>query len=141
MPINAIGISLSGIRASSVRLTASAANIAHANATAPVAPAQPATPTANLPVVYRPVRAEVWSVPEGGVASRLVTTPVTAPGQSLIPDPSGRYTDIAAATAASGIDLTGELVEQLAAKIAFGANLAILRTASDLQGRLVDRWA
>jgi len=93
-------------------------------------------------VVYRPVRAEVWSVPEGGVASRLVTTPaVTTPGQSLIPDPSGRYADIDAMTTASGIDLTGELVEQLSAKIAFGANLAVLRTASDMQGRLVDRWA
>lgn len=138
--MNAIGISLSGIRASSTRLAASAANIAHANA--PVTPAQPATPTANLPVVYRPVRAEVWSVPEGGVAARLVTTAaVTTPGQSLIPDPSGRYTDIEATTAASGIDLTGELVEQLSAKIAFGANLAVLRTASDMQGRLIDRWA
>lgn len=135
MPMNAIGISLSGIRASSTRLAASAANIA--SATAPVTPAQPATPTANLPVVYRPVRAEVWSVPEGGVASRLVTTP----GQHLIPDPSGRYTDIDAMTVASGIDLTGELVEQLSAKIAFGANLAVLRTASDMQGRLIDRWA
>lgn len=136
MPMNAIGISLSGIRASSTRLAASAANIA--NATGPVTPAQPATPTANLPVVYRPVRAEVWSVPEGGVASRLVTA---TPSQPLIPDPSGRYMDIEATTAASGVDLTGELVEQISAKLAFGANLAVLRTMNDLQGRLIDRWA
>lgn len=136
MPMNAIGISLSGIRASSARLTASAANIA--NASSPVAPAQPGTPTANLPAVYRPVRAELRDVPEGGVASRLVTASPAAP---LIPDPSGRYADIGAMTAARGIDVTGELVEQLAAKIAFGANLAVLRTASDMQGRLVDRWA
>lgn len=136
--MNAIGISLSGIRASSAMLSANAANIAHATANAPVSPAQPGTPTANLPVVYRPVRAELRDVPEGGVASRLVTA---TPGQPLIPDPSGRYADIDAMTAARGIDVTSELVEQLSAKIAFGANLAVLRTASDLQGRLIDRWA
>lgn len=136
--MNAIGISLSGIRASSAQLTASAANIARATANAPVPPAQPGTPTANLPVVYRPVRAELRDLPEGGVASRLVTA---SSAQPLIPDPSGRYADIDAITAARGIDVTSELVEQLAAKISFGANLVVLRTVDDMQGRLIDRWA
>lgn len=133
MPMNAIGISLSGIRAGSTRLAASAANVA--NATGPVTPVQPATPTANLPVVYRPVRAEVWSVPEGGVASRLVAA---TPGQPLIPDPSGRYLDVARA---SGPDLTEELTEMLSAKLAIGANLAVLRTMERIESRFVDRWA
>ena len=49
--------------------------------------------------------------------------------------------DAAGMVATPDVDITSELVEQIAAKIAFSANLSVFKAASDLQGRLVDRFA
>jgi len=43
--------------------------------------------------------------------------------------------------AAPNVDIVSEMVEQIAAKLAFSANLSVIRTADEMQGRLVDRWA
>ncbi|HEX5537101.1 MAG TPA: hypothetical protein VFX27_07890 [Sphingobium sp.] len=136
--MNAVGISLSGIRASSARVAASAANIARANATSPIQPAQPVSPTANLPVVYQPVRARSIELAGGGVYAHGETAPQV---RRLIPDLSSRYTDVEALSAMPRAEMVSELAELIAAKLSYGANLSVFRTVDRLQGNFVDRWA
>jgi len=42
--------------------------------------------------------------------------------------------------AVSGVDLGGEMVEHLAAKQGALANLAVMRTANDLERRTLELW-
>lgn len=127
--MRAVGISLSGIRTGSARLLASAANLASGD-TASSAPSVPTT--ANLPVVWQPEQTRVE------VHTRLVGAPHA---WRLIPDPSSRYTDIAGMIVTHPIDMADELTEQIAAKVAVGAGISVLRTVERIEGHFVDRWA
>lgn len=50
-----------------------------------------------------------------------------------------RFTASAARTAADPFaDLAGEMVERISAKAAFKANVAVLKTADDMYGSLLD---
>ncbi|MGD9810022.1 MAG: flagellar basal body rod protein FlgC [Sphingobium sp.] len=135
--MQAIGTALSGIQASIARLNASANNIANANSNGPLATA--GTPsTASSPQVYQPVRISSASLESGGTYTRVV--PHT-PGFRPVSDPTSPYANAAGMVAAPEVDFVSEMVEQIAAKLAFSANLSVVRTADEMQGRLVDRWA
>lgn len=119
------------------RLNASANNIANVNSNGPLATA--GTPsTASAPQVYQPVRATSAAIESGGTYTRIV--PQT-PGFRPVSDPTSPYANAAGMIAAPEVDIVSELVEQIAAKLAFSANLSVIRTADEMQGRLVDRWA
>lgn len=128
--MRAVGISLSGIGAGSARLSAGAERLASGDA-ANAAPSAPAT--ANLPVVWQPERA------------RQLETHARLTGAThawrLIPDLSSRYADIAGMVVTHRVDMVGELSEQIAARIAMGANVSVLRTVERIEGRFVDHWA
>ena len=131
--MSAIGIARSGLDASLLRLTASAANIANAQASGAV----PGSGTGSGQQAYQPVRAEISPLAGGGAGSRLV--PVD-PAYRLTYDPASRHADARGMVAAPNVDIAGELVEQIAAKAAFQANLKIVSTAAELERRTLQIW-
>ncbi|CAL1690885.1 hypothetical protein MMB232_01019 [Brevundimonas subvibrioides] len=65
------------------------------------------------------------SIAAGGIASAMA-----------------RFDQSAARTAAAPLDdLAGEMVERMQAKVAVSANVAVLRTADDMTGTLLDMLA
>lgn len=132
--MDAIGIGRSGLDASLLRMTASAANVANANATGPV-PGSPAA--ANGARAYQPLRVEAAPLAGGAVQARLVPSD---PAYRLTYEPGSRHADAKGMVAAPAVDIASEMVEQLSAKLAFEANLKVISTASDLTRRSTELW-
>jgi flagellar basal-body rod protein FlgC len=129
--MDAISIASSGLRASMARLTASASNVANADTVGAT------SPSANQPAAYQPVRAISSETAAGGVTTSI--RPVE-PGTTLRYEPSATQADAQGMVAAPNVDVTDEMVEQLAASESFKANLALIRTVSDLQRETFERW-
>lgn len=128
--MNAMSIARSGLDASMLRLTASASNIANAQSYG-------AVPGGGGQAAYQPVRAELSPGAGGGVQGRLV--PVD-PAYRLTYDPASVHANAQGMIAAPNVDMTGELVEQLSAKLAFEANLKVVSTMSEMERRSIQLW-
>ena len=131
--MNAFGIVRSGLEASMMRLTVSASNIANAQSTGAV----PGSLGEAGQRAYQPVRAEITPIAQGGVQARLV--PVD-PAYRLSYDPASRHADARGMVAAPNVNIASELVEQIAARLAFEANLKVIATANDLERRSIQLW-
>lgn len=129
--MTAIGTALSGMQTSLARLTASASNIANANSTgAPNA-------AAGQTQAYQPVRVQTSPTAGGGVAATTVSvTPTTVPRY----DPTSPNADASGMVAAPNVDVASEMVEQLSAKIAYEANLKVMRTADRMGESTLEAW-
>ena len=128
------GIARSGLDASMLRLTASASNIANVQSNG-VVPGSAADGSGQR--AYQPVRADVSPTAGGAVQARLA--PVD-PAYRLTYDPGSRLADAQGMVAAPNVDVTGELVEQIAAKLAFEANLKVIATANELERGTIRLW-
>ncbi|MDB5671938.1 MAG: putative flagellar basal-body rod protein FlgC-like [Alphaproteobacteria bacterium] len=130
--MNAIGIALSGVQASVVRLDASASNIANLNSIGTLGAGQ----VGNAP--YQPVEVSQWSVAGGGVATLAGTRrPSTFP----LYDPSSMSADESGMMASPDVDLVSETAAQIEALCAYRANLSVIRTADQMEGSLLDLTA
>jgi flagellar basal-body rod protein FlgC len=130
-----IGIARSGLDASLLRLTASASNIANAQSTGPL----PGNLTnGDGARAYRPMRALSAPVAQGGVTTTMV---LAEPGYRLTYDPGSPHSDARGLVAAPAVSIVEEMVEQLAARRAFEANLKVLDAAVDQEKRIRDLWA
>lgn len=120
------GIALSGMNAAMLRLTASASNIVNARSTGPLPDAP--NPAGHRPV-YTPLRVDQWSVPGGGTQARIVPS-VANPIPTY--DPDAPYADDDGMVASPDIDLTGEIVELVSARLAFIASVRVLQADADM---------
>ncbi len=113
------------------RLTASASNIANANSIG-------ATAGGNGPAPYSPVRAVQGNVAGGGVTSHIVS----AARQALsVHEPGLPFADAQGMVAMPDVNMADEMVETLAASIAFQANARVLGTVHALERRVIDQLA
>ena len=122
-PVSAIAAS--GLVAATLKLGASAGNVANANDTAKVG-AQPA---------FNPLGVETSALPEGGVVANAVTL---SPGQTLAFDPTSPLANAQGLVQAPEIDPVAEISNQLLARQAFAASLAALKVADDEQKTLLN---
>jgi flagellar basal-body rod protein FlgC len=122
-----LDIALSGARAAIRRLEVSAANVANVRSAAEISADR--QPGANL---YRPQRAVETGQAGGGVA---VSVRPVEPAYMLGPDVGGVL------AALPNVNLAHEAVEQRLALRAYEANLAVLRTAGEIQKSLLDATA
>lgn len=126
MSISAIAVT--GLQASQMRLTASASNIANGQTTGRVASPGSA---------YQPLRAAQASLPQGGVASRIISD---GSSPTLRYEPTSPGADATGMVTAPRMDLAGEAVEQLAALQAFRANAKVVQTVSEMERTTIERW-
>lgn len=120
--INAIA--LSSVNAATLRLQATASNIANMRSNG-------AAPGAAGPAAFTPVEVEQTATGYGGVDAKLAPAAREA---LLAHDPSAPYANGAGFVAAPDVDLAGEFLQLMTAKPSFAANLQVLRTSDEMLG-------
>jgi flagellar basal-body rod protein FlgC len=127
---SSLSISASGLRASVVRLTASASNVANARSTG-----RPEAPPAEGREAYRPIDTVQRDTAGGGTVARVrERVPAFVPEY----DPSSPHADEAGMVSAPNVDFAREAVSQIEASWNFKANLAAFRTSARMLDRLLD---
>ena len=126
--MNVIGIAASGLTAATLRLSASAANVANVDSTAP------AGDGSDAQVPYTPLQVVQTSLASGGVRAEMRRAP-TAGLRAYPPAPVFADPGIFAET---GVDLVTEAIEQISAMNAFKANLATIRAAEQMMQSVFD---
>lgn len=133
-----ISTALSGLMASAARLNVSASNTANSETLGPVPatpPSQPLPPSSGGPAVYQAIHMTQTTTGSGGVS--VGYAPVT-PSYIQAYDPSAPFADSNGMVAAPNVDLVTERVEQITAHSTFMANLAVLKTADEMERSLLD---
>jgi flagellar basal-body rod protein FlgC len=133
--MNPISIAMSGMQAASLRLNASASNVANLRTNGRL---PPAGGTSAAPAAYAPLRVDQVEVSGGGTAANVSTA---SPSYTPSYDPTASYADGNGMVAAPNVDLANEAVQQITAKYEFAASAAIMRAASDMTKTLLDRTA
>jgi len=113
---SASSIASSGMQAAAQRLDIAAYNIANATTDMPAAD----TP-ADSTNTFRPLRADQTDTPGGGTAGTVRTALPTE--------------------AFDGVDFAGEAIQVVAARYTFAANVAVMRSAAQMQKVLLDTFA
>jgi flagellar basal-body rod protein FlgC len=133
---SAINIAATGLGAAGLRLEAAASNIANMRTRGPV----PATPPGqDVPrgkgQVYQARRVSQTANPDGGVSASLQAS---LPSWRTSFDPQAPYANADGMVAEPNVDIAGEFVNLTQARLAFGANLAVIRTAHQAEKALFD---
>ncbi len=117
------GIALSGLNASTLRLQASANNIANLRS-------RGAAPGATGQAVYMPLEVQQTSLASGGVEAALAPS---ARAALLAYDPSASFANAQGYVATPDIDLAEEMIGLVTARYSFAANLEVMRTSNAMQ--------
>ncbi len=117
------GIALSGLKAASLRVQASASNIANLRSSG-------ATPGGGGQAAYQPLEIHETACASGGVEAALAASSRDA---LLVYDPSAPFANAQGYVAMPDIDLVDEMLQLAAARYSFAANLEVLRTADEMQ--------
>ena len=129
---DSLQISVSGLKAQSQRLLASAANIANLTSSG----VNPESSAASGPQVFKPLTVSQSAVsPAGGTTA---TISQNEDGTLLVFDPSSPFADENGAVAVPNISLEKEITDLLATKNAYKANALALRIAAETEDSLID---
>jgi len=139
---SAISSAVSGLHAASMRVEASASNIANSRNSIPLdearvadTPPRPQSDPRPRPPVYEPVRVHQESVPGGG--TRAEFAPVEAPHVKVYA-PDDRIADKDGMIARPNVDYVGEIVNLNQAEHAYKANLKVIATENAMIGALLN---
>ena len=135
----AMNIAVSGMRAASTGLAASASNLANLESDGPVPATSPQQPVAQAPgSVYQPVAVTQTAQSGGGVTASV--TP-SLPSYALAYDPSAPFANMQGMVATPNVDPAQEVVNQMTASLAYRANIATFKTAQQMEKSLLDATA
>jgi flagellar basal-body rod protein FlgC len=136
---SAFSIAASGLSAASLRLSASASNIANAQSTGPVPATPPTQPIGQgRGTVYQPVTVAQSALAGGGISASIAPA---LPSYSLSYAPSSPYANAQGMVATPNVDPVREVTDEIGAKLAYRANLATLRVADSTERSLIDTVA
>jgi flagellar basal-body rod protein FlgC len=136
--IDSLFIALSGLTAQKQRLGAAASNIANAG-TAGVIPDASA---GGVSTVYTPLRVDFTSREIGGRGGGVaaIVSPETS-GYAVVYDPSSIYAGKDGLIAVPNVDLTAEAVTLMETKLAFRANVSVIKAQKEMMGEILDTIA
>ncbi len=132
---DAFSIAVSGLRAQSTRLAATASNIANASTSGTVPSSDPSAPASTL---YTPVTVDFSSQAGGGVSAQVRPDPNA---YSVIYDPSSVHADGNGLVAVPDVDLAEQAVNLLESKALYKANVSVIKVQDELLGDLLDTIA
>ena len=137
--MDALSIALSGLVAQKQRLAATASNIANVSTAGRVPSADPSAPAST---VYKPLNVSFTSLDVNGTGGgvKADVTP-DANGYTVVYDPNSIYANQEGLIAAPNVDLATELVNLTETKIAFKANVSVIKTQDQMIGDLLDTLA
>lgn len=125
--MNAVtSIALSGLNAATLRLFASASNIANMRSTG--------STDGGDPQPFTPLVVHETSVAGGGVMASLAPSSRDA---LLAYDPQAPFANTQGYVAAPNVDVVEEMLQMATARYGFAANLQVLRTNADMQDDLL----
>lgn len=95
---------------------------------------------AGASVVYRPLQVNMTSqtLPDGRGAGVSASVTETANGFSFVPNPDAPGANTEGMVAVPNVDLTREMTNLIETKALFKANAAVIRTANEMSGELLD---
>ncbi len=132
---DALSIALSGLRAQTTRLAATASNIANASTGGAVPSADPTAPAS---ILYTPVTVDFSAQAGGGVSAQVRPDPNA---YSVIYDPSSSYANADGLVAVPDVDLAEQLVNLIETKAVYKANVSVIKTQDEMLGDLLDTIA
>ena len=122
--MNPVGIAQSGLAAASLKLSASASNLANIDDTSSVdAPG------------YQPLATQTTALPGGGVSAQAVTL---KPAAYQAYDPTSPLADVQGMVDKPQIDEIGEIGNQIQASQAYAFQLKTLQAANEEEASLLD---
>ena len=124
-------IAMSGLNAAALRVQAAASNLANARSNGAVR-GEPG------PAPYTPVEVQQSATAAGGVSAQLSPS---AREPLLTYDPSAPYANAGGYVASPDIDPADEVVSLAMATYSFAANLAVVRTETEMMDALLDTKA
>lgn len=140
--MSVISIAMSGVRAATARLDASADNLAHQFQRAPLAEAEagpPAKPGASpAPKVYRPVRANLYSLASSTGQGVRVAYTQADPGFIAAYDPSAREANADGFVALPNVSPEAERLEQMQAASQYRMSLSLVAADDEMQKSALD---
>lgn len=139
--VSPLDIAVTGMTAQTRRVEASASNTANLRTRGALPDAAGAVPD-GAKEAYRPIGVSQTEMRLGTEASgtRAVFTPITP---AFLPEyePEADYANAEGMVAAPNVDLARETVNQMSASRAYAANIAVARTADEMQKTLLDAKA
>jgi flagellar basal-body rod protein FlgC len=126
-------IALSGLNAATLRVQAAASNLANARSNGAVR--GEAILGNEGPEPYAPVEVHQQAITTGGVAAQLAPS---SREPLLTYDPSAPYANAEGFVASPDIDPADEVVALAMATYSFSANLAVIRTESEMMDALLN---
>ena len=137
--MDVFSIALSGLNAQSRRMTATASNVANALTSGPVPSQDPSAPASG---VYKRLQTQLTPVTGGGEGAGVKATITEDPnGYSVVYDPNSAFANAEGMIAVPKVDLAQEAVDLISEKIAFKANLSVIKTEEEMLGSLLDIMA
>lgn len=124
----AAATALSGLNAATRRVEASASNIANLRSTG-------ARDGETGPAVYAALEVQLAAQANGGVTATLAPS---ARDALLAYDPQAAFANAQGYVAAPAVDLTQDMINLAMASYDFAANLAVIRTATDMTNALLE---
>lgn len=127
--INAIGIALTGLNSASLRLNASASNIANAGTVGSL------TNEANLP--YTPRTTESKALGNGGVSTQITDrSPAFVPAY----DADSPFADENGLIGTPNVDYASEIINMKLAETSYKANLKTISASTEMFEELLDTF-
>jgi flagellar basal-body rod protein FlgC len=132
-------IPLSGMHVASMRLTATASNIANVDSDGALPDVNGAVP-AGAQTAYQPVQVQQSSMrPNNGVSAMTVgTVRNVSPSYVAAYDPDATYANEDGMVASPNVDLVTEMLNLTTAKMDFKLNAVTLQTMNDMVDALYD---
>ena len=127
-----MSISTSGLNAAATRLEASASNIANAQSSGPLPDASGSS------TAYQPLRVTQSDVKGGGVSARL--TRVSDP-YITTSDPTSPDANEDGLVAMPNVDMAGEMVNILTARMSYEASAKTMKVANDMMKTTLDAFS
>lgn len=127
---NAIGIALSGLKSASLRLNASASNVANMQTSGSL------TDKNNAPYAALTTKSETLGISGGVYTQKLEKDPAFVPAYG----PNSPFADENGLIGIPNVDLAEEVVNMKLAEISYKANLKTINVAGDLFDELLDTF-
>jgi len=134
--VDALSIALSGLTAQTQRLAATASNIANASTTGIIPSADPSAPAST---VYKPLQVTFLQLESGGIGAGVSAVVTPDPnGYSVVYDPQSIYANSEGLIAAPNVDYANEFVNLIETKLAYRANISVIKTQDQMTSDLLN---
>lgn len=125
-------IAVSGLEVAALRLQVAASNIANSLSNGPL----PGTSNPqNVPAAYTPLRVNQTDTIGGGTSATVTSV---SPATVSTFDPTAPFANADGLVASPNVDLAGQMIQLLIARLSYTANAQVIRTDTQMSAALLN---